>query len=90
MAQITAKGQITIPAELRRKYGLLPGAEVQVVEKDGLVVIQLAHGVNRGRWIAEQLRGKAKNSPFTTDEIMALTRGETDGSIFIGPTLSPG
>jgi AbrB family looped-hinge helix DNA binding protein len=35
MAQITAKGQITIPAELRRKYGLLPGAEVQVVEKDG-------------------------------------------------------
>ena len=30
--------------------------------------------MNRGRWIAEQLRGKATNREFTTDEIMRMTR----------------
>jgi len=77
MGQVTTKGQITIPAEIRRKHGLLPHAEVEVVEKDGLVVVQLKKGgMNRGRWIAEQLRGKATNLEFTTDEIMRMTRGD--------------
>jgi AbrB family looped-hinge helix DNA binding protein len=79
---VTTKGQITIPAELRRKYGLLPHAEVEVVEKDGHVVVRLKEGgMNRGRWIAEQLRGRLSGkATMTTDELMALTRGEDDGT----------
>lgn len=77
MGQVTTKGQITIPAAIRRKHGLLPHAEVEVIEKDGRVVVQLKEGgMNRGRWIAEQLRGKATNLQFTTDEIMRMTRGD--------------
>ena len=82
MGQVTTKGQITIPADIRRKHGLLPHAEVEVVEKDGLVVVQLKKGgINRGRWIAEQLRGRLKGkTTMTTEEVMALTRGEDDGT----------
>ncbi len=77
MGQVTTKGQITIPAEIRRRHGLLPHAEVEVIEKDGLVVVQLRPGgMSRGRWIAERLRGSATNREFSTDEIMAMTRGE--------------
>ena len=30
---LNSKGQLTIPAHLRAKYGLHPGDEVEVVEK---------------------------------------------------------
>ena len=77
MSQITEKGQITIPAEIRRKFGLLPHTEAEVIVKDGEVVIrQKPGGMNRGRWIAERLRGSATDRTYTTDEIMAMTRGE--------------
>jgi AbrB family looped-hinge helix DNA binding protein len=77
MGRVTEKGQITIPAELRRKFNLLPNTEVEVIEKDGQVVVQPKYGgMNRGRWIAEGLRGKATNWELTADEIMALTRGD--------------
>jgi len=77
MGQLTEKGQVTIPIELRRKFGLLPHTEVEVVEKDGDVVVRAKEGgVSRGRWIAEQLRGSATNRALTTEQLMAMTRGE--------------
>jgi AbrB family looped-hinge helix DNA binding protein len=76
MGRMTEEGQVTIPAELRRKFNLLPNTEVEVVEKDGQVVVQAKYGgMNRGRWIAEQLRGKATNREFTADELIRLLRG---------------
>ena len=41
MAQlkISAKGWVVIPADLRRKYGLKPGARVQVVDYGGVVAL---------------------------------------------------
>ena len=44
MGQVTEKGQVTIPIELRRKFGLLPHTEVEVVEKDGDVVVRAKEG----------------------------------------------
>ena len=77
MGQVTEKGQVTIPIELRRKFGLLPHTEGEVVEKDGDVVVRAKEGgVSRGRWIAEQLRGSATNRALTTEQLMAMTRGE--------------
>ena len=83
MAQVTQKGQVTIPAELRRKFGLHPNTEVEVVDEDGKVVVRAkAHGMNRGRRIAEGLRGRLKGkTTMTTDELMRLTRGEDDGTL---------
>ena len=34
-ATMTSKGQITIPLEIRQRYGLVAGTRVHFVEKDG-------------------------------------------------------
>ena len=37
---VTRKGQITIPVELRRKFGIVEGSKVEVVEEKGSIVIR--------------------------------------------------
>ncbi|WP_290652574.1 AbrB/MazE/SpoVT family DNA-binding domain-containing protein [Aquisalimonas sp.] len=72
----TSKGQVTVPAEIRRQAGLLPNTEVEFVVKDGTVIIRKARGdQRRGKRLVHTLRGKAERK-LTTDEIMALMRGE--------------
>jgi AbrB family looped-hinge helix DNA binding protein len=36
---ISNKGWVVIPAELRKKYGLEPGAEVRIVDYGGVLAI---------------------------------------------------
>ncbi|GAB6062696.1 AbrB/MazE/SpoVT family DNA-binding domain-containing protein [Deferrisoma palaeochoriense] len=74
--RITSKGQVTIPQPIREKLGFLPGTEVEfVVEGNTLRVVKSVKGANRGQRIVETLRDKA-TSRMTTDEILALTRGD--------------
>lgn len=40
-ALVTTKGQIVIPAKLRRKFGIRKGTQVFVYEKDGEIVVEL-------------------------------------------------
>ncbi len=73
--RITSKGQVTIPMAIREKAGLLPNTEVEF-ELDGTAVrIVRAKTQNRGRQIVAGLRGKG-DVRLSTDQIMALTRGE--------------
>ena len=74
--RITSKGQVTIPIEIREQYGLLPNTEVRF-EADGNTV-RLVKGHppdSRGKRLVDRIRGTA-TIKMTTDEIMALTRGE--------------
>ena len=75
--RITSKGQVTIPVEIRERLGLLPNSEVEFAVEGSAVRIRRARGRKRGRGrsIVAHLRGKA-TSGLTTDQIMALTRGE--------------
>lgn len=74
--KVTSKGQVTIPQELRERHGLLPGTEVEFVEEDGAVRLRKAEGTRRrGRRVVAHLRGRG-TVDMTTDEILALTRGE--------------
>ncbi len=74
--RITSKGQVTIPQRIREQLGLLPGTEVEfVVEGNSLRVVKSSRTVGRGKRIVENMRGKARKN-MTTDEILALTRGE--------------
>jgi AbrB family looped-hinge helix DNA binding protein len=74
--RITSKGQVTIPAEIREQAGLLPHTEVDF-EFDGQVVrlVPAVGKQGRGARLVAHLRGRG-DVAMTTDEIMALTRGE--------------
>jgi AbrB family looped-hinge helix DNA binding protein len=73
--RITSKGQVTIPAHIRERYGLLPDADVEFVEEEDGPRLVLARHTARGRRLVGRLRGRA-DSGMSTEEIMALTRGE--------------
>lgn len=78
--RITSKGQVTIPIEIRRRAGLLPDTEVEFALEGGNVVLRKAAkpSAGRGQRLVESLRGRARAGGWTTEEIMALTRGEDD------------
>ena len=73
--RITAKGQVTIPVEIRERLGLLPNSEVEFVVEGTAVRLRKARKATsgRGRSIVQHLKGKA-TSGMTTKQIMALTR----------------
>ena len=75
---VTSKGQVTIPKPVRDRLNIKPGSQVEFeLAPDGRVVL-----VKAGRKSApqksrfESLRGTA-TVKITTEELMALTRGET-------------
>lgn len=36
-ATLTEKGQVVIPAEIRKKYGLTPGTQIEFVDDGGVI-----------------------------------------------------
>ncbi|WP_459625574.1 AbrB/MazE/SpoVT family DNA-binding domain-containing protein [Burkholderia sp. 3C] len=75
MSTMTVKGQVTIPKAVRERLGLVPGMEVDFrMESDGRVTVQRADGGAPASRFAE-LRGSLE-APMSTDEILALTRGD--------------
>jgi len=40
-SKMTARGQITVPTEIRRKFGLKPGDTLCFLEVDGSIVLKL-------------------------------------------------
>jgi AbrB family looped-hinge helix DNA binding protein len=73
--RITAKGQVTIPIEIREKLGLYPNTELECELAGDSVMMWRAKGkrVGRGRAIVEHVRGRG-SVRMSTDEILALTR----------------
>lgn len=74
--KITAKGQVTIPQEIRERFGFVPDTEVDfVVRGKSVEIVKTAspRGETRGAKIVRRLRGRA-TVKLSTDEIMALTR----------------
>ena len=76
---VTTKGQVTIPKEVRDLLGITPGTSVTFeMEPDGRVVLRKADTTGRNVTSPSRfarLRGSA-TAGLTTDEIMALTRGD--------------
>jgi AbrB family looped-hinge helix DNA binding protein len=74
--RITSKGQVTIPQEIREKLGLLPHSEVEfTIVGTSVRLRKKGKQTTRGETIVERLRGTG-NKRYTTDEIMAMMRGE--------------
>jgi len=72
--RITSKGQVTIPAAIRQRAGLLPHTDVEFVVDGKSVRIVRTKDTARGRTAVGRLRGSA-TVKMTTDAILALTRG---------------
>ncbi len=78
--RITSKGQVTIPQDVREQAGLLPHTEVEfVVENNSVRIVKARQSARptRGAIAVDLLRRNAGHVSMSTDEIMALTRGET-------------
>lgn len=73
--RITSKGQVTIPQEIRTRLGLLPHTRVEFELAEDHARIRKAADGARGGLALEALRDTA-DVRMSTDEIMALTRGE--------------
>jgi AbrB family looped-hinge helix DNA binding protein len=77
--QVTTKGQVTIPQEIRNRLGLLPHTKVEFEFAGDHARIRKAQSRAgqsvRGRQVLEVLRGTA-DTRMTTNEILALTRKE--------------
>jgi len=73
--RVTRKGQVTIPKKVRDLLAIEPGSAVDFeLAPDGRVVLTKAGG-GRRRSAFARVRGSATET-MSTDEIMALTRGE--------------
>ena len=75
--RITSKGQVTIPQFIREQAGLLPNTEVGFEIVRGRVILKpLGKRASSGQRTVASLRGSLKHLKRSTDELMALTRGE--------------
>jgi len=74
--RVTSKGQVTIPRAIRDRMGITPHSEVEFVVEEGQVIMRRIRSADlRGDQLVRRLRGQA-TVRMTTDQIMALTRGE--------------
>ena len=88
--RLTSKGQVTIPQDIRQKLGMLPNTEVEFdIVGDSVCIRKVRGAGNPGHPLASDWRKPAPgmlldlmraaprpNAGMTTDELMALTRGE--------------
>jgi len=73
--RVTTKGQVTIPLKIREKLRISPTSEIDFVEEKSRVYIVKRKGNDAATRKFRKLRGTA-TVKMTTDEIMALTRGD--------------
>jgi AbrB family looped-hinge helix DNA binding protein len=75
--RVTSKGQVTIPRNVRQKLGIVPHSEVEFIIEGNTVLLKTTDmTISRGKRIVNSLKGRA-TVRMTTEEIMALTRGES-------------
>ena len=72
---VTAKGQVTIPKNVRDRLGLAPGSKVRFQQNSDGECILLPDDESDGRRRFARWRGHA-GPGLDTDSIMCLTRGE--------------
>jgi AbrB family looped-hinge helix DNA binding protein len=74
--RVNSKGQVTIPAALRARYGLHEGDDVEVIE-DGstLRIVRAKASTTRGERLAARMRGRATTTK-STEQLLELLRGD--------------
>ena len=74
--RLNSKGQVTIPAALRERYGLHEGDEVDVIEEGNtLRIVRVKGSATRGQRLVRRMRGRATTT-MSTDQLLELVRDE--------------
>ncbi len=68
---VTVKGQVVIPAPLRRRLGIKRGTLVSFLEENGHIVIQPVT-----RAFISRLRGSLRNGPSPLKHLIAVRKKE--------------
>jgi AbrB family looped-hinge helix DNA binding protein len=75
MPRITSKGQVTIPQDIRNKFGFLPGMEVEIIAEGNKALIVKSRRENKFiKWVG---RGK-RRSKEDIDQMFDDVRGRSD------------
>lgn len=73
-SRMTSKGQVTVPADLRRELGLEPGDQVEFIQENGSIQVRKAES------IVMKLAGSVKPPPgrenWTWEQIREFTETE--------------
>jgi AbrB family looped-hinge helix DNA binding protein len=75
--RMTTKGQVTIPLDLREKFGLGPGTEVEVVAGEDGAIVRPAGVRARGAELVARLRDRA-DGDLDAEAVLRLTRGDPE------------
>jgi AbrB family looped-hinge helix DNA binding protein len=74
-ARMDSRGRVTIPAEIRRKFGIKPGTKLIVREEEGRIVVttfaqyvRSLRGVLRGKGLIERLREERRSERLRENE----------------------
>lgn len=73
VVRITAKGQVTVPRQLRERFGITPDTDLEFRDEDGKLVLGRAATDDGVRAV----RGSVKRLPFgaDVDDYLATSRG---------------
>lgn len=69
-SKLTAQGQISVPAEIRRRLGVGPGSTIEWDEEDGQVVVRRS-----GRWDSADIQRAIFTQPPTHRTLKELKAG---------------
>ncbi len=64
-AYVTSKGQLVVPARLRRKYGIKPGTKICFIERNGEILFQPVT-----REYIRSVCGMLKSETSATEELL--------------------
>jgi AbrB family looped-hinge helix DNA binding protein len=68
---VTTKGQLVIPARLRRRFGIRQGTLVSFLEDDGRIIVQPIT-----REFIQSLKGSLKGKPSALDYLLQERKRE--------------
>lgn len=76
--RVTTRGRVTIPLDVRRALGIVPGTELNFRVRGSRIEVEKATDAGRGAEVVRRLREAPGWSGMSTDELLALTRGPSE------------